>query len=97
MRAPGGMGTLSSREWSKGEASSDWIDHCTAYFSGLVGNHRLAFSPVIVSCDSHSAGCPEKAYPRSTGFICRVCGSGVWGSLRWGLGSRDSVESEQCI
>src|SRR5439155_16236938 len=61
-----------------------------------MGTRELALSPVIVSCDGHSAGSPKKAYPGSTCCICRVCGSGVWGSLPWGLGSRESIESEAC-
>src|SRR5262245_54401992 len=60
-----------------------------------MGSRGVALSPVIVSRDSHSAGSPEKACPGSTCHICGVCGGGVWGSLRWGLGSRESVQSEE--
>ena len=46
----------------------------------------MAFRPVIVPCDRHSAGSLEKAYTGPARYICCVCGSGVWGSLPGGLG-----------
>src|SRR5262245_61197715 len=60
-----------------------------------MGARRVALSPVIVSRDSHSAGSPEKGRPGSTCRICRVCGSGIWVNLSWGMGAPKSVELEE--
>src|SRR3974390_1254087 len=57
----------------------------------------MAFRPVIVSCNRHSAGSLKKTYTGSARYICRFRGSGIWSSLLRCLGAGRAVDSKQYI
>src|SRR5262249_3844974 len=88
---------LSPEEWLKDRGPGGWIGHIAARYWRFLRFLGVAFRTVVMSCYCHPAGSPEKAYPRPARFFCCVCGSGVWGGLRRGVGPGSTVVSEKFI